>query len=68
MLKFTATKVDVITEDDVSLGAMWSDHCIKPFTCGFIDHEDDLVVLLGKDGEYRGKTTLDLLLSMGEEC
>jgi hypothetical protein len=68
MQKFVITEADPgVSEFDVSLGEMWSDHCINPFTSIEIKNDED-VILLGRDGEYRGKATIDMLFSMGEEC
>jgi hypothetical protein len=68
MQKFVITEADPgVSDFDVTLGEMWSDHCINPFNSIEIKSDQE-VLLLGKDGEYRGKTTLDLLFNMGEEC
>jgi hypothetical protein len=67
MQKFDVTQADLgVSDFDQSLGAMWSDHCINPFTgAALVDGE---VILFDDDGEYRGKATLELLAGMGEDC
>lgn len=68
MQKFVVTEPDFgISEFDTHLGQMWSDHCIAPFF-NVIIRNDDMVFLYGKNGEFKGKTTVELLTSMGEEC
>lgn len=67
MQKNNCQEIDLgVSEFDEALGALWSDHCIHPVTSFEVVNGD--IILLNRKGEYRGKASLDILLSMGEQC